>query len=141
MTLGDSLQKKIKGLKGLKNTLPILIGNEAKNFFQGSFRNQGFTDDDLQKWQRRKSRRNDKGRAILVDTGDLRNSIRVRIATFNKIVITSDLPYSAVHNYGKRAGRGKGFKMLQRQFMGKSVKLNGIIEKLIKKQINKVLQP
>lgn len=140
MTLGDSLQKKIKGLKQLKNTLPILVANEAKNFFQASFRNQGFTDTGLQKWQRRKSIRNDKGRAILVDTGDLRNSIRVRIATFNKIVITSDLPYSAVHNYGKRSGRGKGFTMPKRQFMGKSKKLDTIIVKLIKKQINKVIE-
>ena len=140
MKLGDSLQKKINGLIQLNKTLPILVANEAKNFFVDSFRKQGFEDTGLKKWQRRKSRRNDKGRSILVDTGDLRRSIRIKSASMNRILITSDLPYSAVHNYGKRAGRGKGFKMLQRQFMGKSVKLNGIIEKLIKKQINKANQ-
>lgn len=142
MTLGQSLTKKIRGLKSLQRSLPVLVGETAKNFFQDSFRNQGFTDSGLKKWKKRKGN-TDPGRGVLIGkgSGTLRNSIRVKTATMKKILITSDLKYSAVHNYGLKTGRGKGFTMPKRQFMGKSKKLDGITVKLIKKEINKVLQP
>lgn len=142
MTLGESLSKKIKGLKSLQKSLPVLVGNEAKNFFQDSFRNQGFTDSGLKKWKKRKGN-TDPGRGVLIGkgTGTLRNSIRVKTATMKKILITSDLKYSAVHNYGLKTGRGKGFTMTKRQFMGKSKKLDGIIVKLIKNKVNEIMKP
>lgn len=49
-------------------------------------------------WQRRKSPIRP-GRAILVDTGGLRSSIKSEIRE-NSIVFKSDLPYSAIHNEG-----------------------------------------
>lgn len=142
MTLGESLTKKIRGLKSLQRSLPVLVANEAKNFFQDSFRNQGFTDSGLKKWKKRKGN-TDPGRGVLIGkgTGTLRNSIRVKTATMKKILITSDLKYSAVHNYGLKTGRGKGFTMTKRQFMGKSKKLDGIIVKLIKKKVNEIMKP
>lgn len=142
MTLGQSLTKKIRGLKSLQRSLPVLVGETAKNFFQDSFRNQGFTDSGLKKWKKRKGN-TDPGRGVLIGkgTGTLRNSIRVKTATMKKILITSDLKYSAVHNYGLKTGRGKGFTMTKRQFMGKSKKLDGIIVKLIKNKVNEIMKP
>ena len=142
MTLGQSINKKIKGLKSLQRSLPILVANEAKNFFQDSFRNQGFTDSGLKKWKKRKGN-TDPGRGVLIGkgSGTLRNSIRVKTATMKKILITSDLKYSAVHNYGLKTGRGKGFTMTKRQFMGKSKKLDGITVKLIKNKVNEIMKP
>ena len=144
MTLGQSLTKKIRGLKSLQRSLPVLVGETAKNFFQDSFRNQGFTDSGLKKWKKRKGN-TDPGRGVLIGKANgsntLRNSIRVKTATMKKILITSDLKYSAVHNYGLKTGRGKGFTMPKRQFMGKSKKLDGIIVKLIKNKVNEIMKP
>lgn len=142
MTLGQSLTKKIRGLKSLQRSLPVIVAETAKNFFQDSFRNQGFTDSGLKKWKKRKGN-TDPGRGVLIGkgSGTLRNSIRVKTATMKKILITSDLKYSAVHNYGLKTGRGKGFTMPKRQFMGKSKKLDGIIVKLIKNKVNEIMKP
>ena len=112
MTLRESINRKIRNLKDAKTKIPVLVSNNSKNFFLQSFRNQGFNDNSLEKWQKRDNRsRRNSGRAILVDTGALRRSIKVSQSSFNKIVITSNLPYASVHNYGLKAGRGRGFKM------------------------------
>lgn len=143
MTLGQSINKKIKGLKSLQRSLPVLVGNEAKNFFQDSFRNQGFTDSGLKKWKKRKGN-TDPGRGVLIGKANgsntLRNSIRVKTATMKKILITSDLKYSAVHNYGLKAGRGRGFKMPKRKFMAKSKKLNKQNIDIIKSELTKIFK-
>lgn len=39
-------------------------------------------------------------RAILVKTGRLRKSIRIRHATFRRITIAAEAPYAAAHNFG-----------------------------------------
>ena len=39
-------------------------------------------------------------RAILVKTGRLRKSIRIRRATFRRITIAAEAPYAAAHNFG-----------------------------------------
>ena len=88
----------------------ILIGNTAKNHFIQSFRNQGFDDKSIKRWMPRKgevsgfgvSKKSKGSRAILVKSGDLRRSIK--LDTINKsnlgLVISSDLPYSKIHNEG-----------------------------------------
>lgn len=82
-----------------------------------------------------------KNRAILVKSGRLRRSLRSRRISFNSIKIYTDVPYASVHNNGERSGRGKGFKMPKRQFIGYSGQLNrkiiAFIDKNIKKQFNK----
>jgi len=141
MTLRESINRKIRNLKDAKRNIPVLVSNNSKNFFLQSFRNQGFTDNSLEKWQKRdNSSRRNSGRAILVDTGALRRSIKVTQSSFNKIVITSNLPYAAVHNYGLKAGRGRGFKMPKRKFMGNSKKLNQQNISIIKSELNKIFK-
>lgn len=141
MTLRESINRKIINFKDAKTKIPVLVSNNSKNFFLQSFRNQGFTDNSLEKWQKRDSRsRRNTGRAILVDTGALRRSIKVAQSSFNKIVITSNLPYAAVHNYGLKAGRGRGFKMPKRKFMGNSKKLNQQNIDIIKSELTKVFK-
>jgi phage virion morphogenesis protein len=141
MTLRESINRKIRNLKDAKRNIPVLVSNNSKNFFLQSFRNQGFTDNSLEKWQKRDNRsRRNSGRAILVDTGALRRSIKVSQSSFNKIVITSNLPYASVHNYGLKAGRGRGFKMPKRKFMGNSKKLNQQNIDIIKSELTKIFK-
>lgn len=125
----------------LRNFVTIM-GTEAKNHFVRSFRNQGFTDQSLQRWQARK--RVDRGvrgnRAILVKSGDLRRSIRIVSKTLTSVTIGSDLPYAKVHNDGLRAGRGRGFKMPKRQFIGYSSALSISLQRKLDNRIQKVFK-
>lgn len=114
------LNKVAKRIRPVLEASLILIGNEAKNHFVGSFRLQGFQDVNVDKWKKRKNperkgrgskksaaelgtvRSVKAGRAILVKTGDLRRSIRRE--SLNKarlsVTIATDLPYARVHNDG-----------------------------------------
>jgi phage gpG-like protein len=134
---------RIKAYERNKRTLPIIIGETAKNFFQDNFKKQGFDDNGVKRWQARKgqvsfnglarvSKKSESGRAILVKTGDLRNSIRVKSASMRKIVIATDLDYSKIHNDGSN-------KMPQRQFIGESANLNKKIVELISTNIKNAL--
>jgi phage gpG-like protein len=100
---GDfEMKRRIKEFNNLvRRGLPKIVGNEAVNFSKESFRKQGFTDGSFKKWQSRKNNK-DKGRAILVKSGDLRRSIKKRVRS-KRVTISSNLPYSPVHNYGRRS--------------------------------------
>lgn len=72
-----------------------------------------------------------KNRAILTKTGRLRRSLVAKKSGRYAVRINSNLPYANVHNEGLRSGRGKGFVMKKRQFVGYSGRLNRkIITKL-----------
>lgn len=118
-----------------KKSMPKKIGNIAKNHFIQSFRDGGFKDKSLRKWRRRKQPdKKGKGRAILIKSGKLRRSIRVKRATSRGILITAGgagIDYAAVHN------RGMG-KMPKRQFMGKSIILNKKVRKRIRREVDQV---
>ncbi len=145
-----------KARKALENAV-VEVGNTAKNFFVENFRKQGFDDKTVEKWEARKKKerkgRGSKksaaelgtvrsvkaGRAILVKTGDLRRSIiRVPNRAALNVKIQTDLIYAKVHNDGLRAGRGKGFKMPKRQFIGDSYNLNEKVKAVIVKRLDKV---
>lgn len=77
-------------------------------FFKSSFRKQGYTDKVFIPWRRRKDsksrsikfgQKRTTGRAILVQSGDLRRSINGQV-NGNQIVFKSDLPYAQIHNDG-----------------------------------------
>lgn len=135
------------------NGLPTVIGNIARIHFRNSFRDGGFTDSTLEKWQPRKADslpqttkawRESQGRAVLVGVGskgggDLRRSLRVLHVTKGSVTIGSDLIYAGVHNYGLRAGRGAGFTMPKREFVGDSKQLNDKILRNINKRIMAIL--
>ena len=85
----------------VRMALPPVIGTIAVNHFKDSFRRQGWRDRTLEAWAKRKpGTKNNKGRAILVRSGRLRNSIRIISADPNRIVIGTDVPYARAHNEG-----------------------------------------
>lgn len=64
------------------------------NYFRSCFTTKSFGNDS---WPQTTSNAD-----TLVDTGQLRNSIKTVIRSRNEIVIASDLPYANIHNYGGR---------------------------------------
>lgn len=148
----ESLMRKIKALEVVKTELPTILANECVTFFKASFRKQGFDDGNLQKWKPRKgqissgiakvSKKSDSSRAILVKSGDLRASINIEVANWKRIVISSKLPYSAIHNNGgKGLAWGKNaFQMPQRKFMGRSRGLHNKLREKIELKINKAMR-
>jgi phage gpG-like protein len=130
-----NFQAKIQELQRTRQYLPILVGNQAKNHFLRGFRNGGFTDATLEPWAaRKKADKNPKPRAILVKTGHLRGSIRVKVATFQKIEIGAyGIPYAVYHNQGVG-------KMPKRKFIGESKTLNRNIRALINREFIKILR-
>lgn len=89
---------------------PAMLGNDAVNFFFDSFKNQGWLGSSFQPWVKRKAvtkwgatPRNN-GRAILVDTGRLKRSIRITSIHHNNVTIGTDVPYAKAHNEGLRLG-------------------------------------
>lgn len=82
---------------------PRLAASEAQNFFLDSFKHQAWFGETTEVWKPRKSRsKKNAGRALLVQKGRLRRSIRIKKADWNSVVVGSDVPYAAVHNEGFR---------------------------------------
>lgn len=147
--------KKIKGFdfkkltEAVKNEIPVIMeqsANTAKNHFLKSFREGGFTDEHLEAWKPRKRSDKRKGRrAILVKSGHLRDSIRVARTSGKGFLIVSDMglgankDYARVHNFGLRSGRGRGFIMPKRQFIGRSKTLEEKIYRRLIAKINAIL--
>lgn len=122
----------------------VVASNEAVNFFQDNFRRGGFLDRSVKRWKPRKGNV-DPGRGVLIGKGGgaklwksiSRTSISSKKA---RIGIKGDAnKYASVHNFGLRSGRGKGFIMPKRKFMGESRVLNKKIIRLIEKRIKKIL--
>ena len=132
-----------------KRTLPIVLGNIAKNFFLEAFRKGGFTDTGFKRWKQRRKRLG-RGRtsptlkeaATLVLTGKLKRSIRVRPATFRITRIFTNVVYAAIHNFGLQGlAFGKApFKMPEREFIGNSRALERKLERRIFKELDKVFK-
>lgn len=95
-------------LKVALKTLPKKVGNEVVNFAKDNFRNQAFAGAAMERWPPRKAvtkwgkTPRNKGRALLIDTGRLRRSIRVVSATWDRVAVGSDAPYAKAHNDGFR---------------------------------------
>lgn len=80
---------------------PGMLGNEAVNFFNNSFRMQGWLGNSFTPWRKRRSRKRSR-RAILVDTGRLRRGTRITSNTGGVVRIGNDTPYARAHNEGFR---------------------------------------
>jgi len=117
-------------------TLPIKGGAMAKAHFQDNFRKGGFVNDGLQRWKPKKKPNGYK--ELLSGKNHLFSSIQ-SVPAEGEVRIVNTLPYAAVHNEGLQAGRGKGFTMPKRQFIGESKELNEKIEKLIDTELSKIL--
>tara|TARA_R110000796_G_scaffold96178_2_gene201776 strand:+ start:996 stop:1412 length:417 start_codon:yes stop_codon:yes gene_type:complete len=132
--------KRIKSrVKKVKAETPRMIAVEAVKHFKQSFRDGGFTDDRLSPWVKRKrpnraDKKSKKRRAILVDSGDLRKSIRRRKISFRTIIVGS---YGV--KYGKFHNRGTGGQS-KRKFIGESHKLNLKIRLILHKRFKRALK-
>ncbi len=124
------LRPLINDFKTQRKALPAKLGNIALKFFQDNFRREGFLDNSLTRWQRRKREtRRSRGKKILQNTGRLRRSIKRLSTTFGRIAIgTRGVPYAEVHNEGLGV-------MPKREFVGDSAKLEKLLQQRISKEI------
>lgn len=85
----------------VRGQLPGVLGTVAMNYFKDSFRRQGWRDQYLVAWEKRKDQgRRNKGKAIMVQSGRLRNSIRIVESTWARTVIGTAVPYADANNSG-----------------------------------------
>lgn len=103
MTRKFNLNRYERHFKKVLQYAPGMLGNDAVNFFLDNFKRQGWLGNSIEPWRKRspKAKRN-RGRAILVDTGRLRRSIRIIQASGGVVRIGSDVPYAKAHNEGFR---------------------------------------
>jgi len=137
-----------KNVDKFKIEIPTIIAELAKNhYLKGFAKGGGQTDKSISGWEKRKLKIKDFtsgrktrlkakrqiGRALLVDTGQMRNDIDIQKATFNEIIIGTDATdYASYHNEGTD-------KMPQREILGYSTELNKKVEKAVKEEINNLI--
>lgn len=105
-----NLNKAEQHFKDVLLYAPAMLGNDAVNFFLDRFKEQAWLGDYREQWKPRKAftkwgktPRNN-GRAILIDSGRLRRSIRIVNASAMSVTIGTDVPYAQAHNEGSRLG-------------------------------------
>jgi phage gpG-like protein len=135
--------------RNLANSIPALerqivqdiIAVEAERIHAENFRAEAFIDQPVQKWpSRKKSDKNPAKRALLVKTGTLKgHALKGRVRA-DAVEFVFPLEYERVHNEGLKAGRGSGFKMPKRQFVGESKVLTDRIQKKAQKVITEHLK-
>ena len=144
MKNGD-LEKEIKRLTAaaeiIFNKLPVVLGTMAQNHFKEAFRygvGGKRTDASLGGWAERKhksradKRYKGKNRALLVETGTLRDSIKKKKIGYGKFMIyANETEYGVIHNEGLG-------NIPKREFIGKSEVLENRIEKRINQELKKL---
>jgi len=85
--------------RNIMKDLPEKASQQGKNFFQGSFIKEGFTDSSFIAWPKRMD---DMRHKLLSQSLALRSSIRIDQADMNRVQISAgrNLPYAAIHNEG-----------------------------------------
>lgn len=130
--------------KCVSRTLPVKAGNIAKDHFQQNFRLGGFVNNGLHKWKISKRINVAKGvkgsyKTLMSGRNHLYSSIEYRTHS-SGVTIENRVPYAPVHNSGLKAGRGSGFTMPCRQFIGQSRELDDKITNLIETELTKILK-
>ncbi len=129
------VKKMQSGIPGLQSDIAKITGITAVGFFKDTFTKQGFTDKGFKKWKKRKqgSPRN-RGRNILIDSGTMRRSIKIRAINKSKVIVGTgrEAPYAEYHNEGTK-------DIPQRKFIGESEQLRRKTLKLVYKKIDRVL--
>jgi phage gpG-like protein len=143
---------------------PAIAGREAVKFFKQNFQNEAWGHVKWKEVKRRQDSRNyttitrgkNKGKQkakgawvtapILTRGGELGRSIEVKEIRPGEVIIWTDPgafkskePYGRVHNEGLKAGRGKGFTMPKRQFMGEHPELNKIIIEKLEEKLKSIM--
>lgn len=92
------LQAKLQKAVG---KLPLVLGNEAVNWTKGNFSRQGFPGKSFERWPPRKAgTKRNSGRALLVDSGRLKRSVRLISTAPLQAKFGTDVPYASAHNNG-----------------------------------------
>lgn len=153
----DIFHKKAKELHRVVNqVIPKRAKNLGVQFFKSRFRAQGWLDESFQPWpKRKKADKKRPGRAILMDRGKLRNSIRGEVRNNGaEIVFGSSEKHARIHNEGgtithparqriithkiytrgKRKGRVLFHKNNQNATFGKKVNTGSYTIKMPKRQ-------
>lgn len=135
---------------------PAIAAKVAVGYFKKSFQTESWN---RVKWKdvkrrmpgwTRKEGATQTRKILTGETGDLGRSIqsdKSRTGSGKAVVWTapssftrSDRIYAAVHNEGLKAGRGKGFIMPKRQFMGESPELNKLIVEELQRKLADMAQ-
>lgn len=117
---------------------PKMLANDALNFFLDRFKDQAWIGYSREPWLPRKKQSRwsktprNKGRAILIDRGRLRRSIRITMVQSMMARIGTDVPYAAAHNNGLRLGFIQQVKSYER----KLTKLGIVATKSLKTRTN-----
>lgn len=147
----DAMRAQIKKFQQNLKRARNMAGNMAVRHFKESFRNEGFTDQSLEKWtevQRRipgtlayeTATGAARTRGILRGKGIMVNSIKVLQSSEYKVVIgVAGVPYAPYHNdgakwtqrkvFGKPMREAKAVEIPKRQFIGNSKVLEQNIDK------------
>jgi phage gpG-like protein len=138
---------------------PMVAGKAAVPVFKRNFQTESFGG---KKWKEVQRRTNGTAinkyaakyhpartsRKILTgDTGDLGRSIELKGVSDGKATVwtapsafRSKEPHGAVHNEGLKAGRGAGFTMPKRQFIGETPELNAKVIGELERQLARLLK-
>lgn len=152
--------EKMQTLKDfVKKDAKDILGTEAIEHFRESFKNEGFTDENVAKWpevERRKansawyghsgqtgkfSQARITAKILTGETNELQNAFSY-VHTEAGVKVINDKPYAAVHQYGKMAriyGK-KAFKMPTRRFVGRSKVMVRKIKAELKSRLTEILK-
>lgn len=143
----------------VKTDAKTVMGTEAVEHFRESFRNEGFTDETLEKWANVERRKDDSdwyghsgqtgkfsaarttAKILTGETNELQNAFSF-VHTDAGVKVINDKPYAAVHQYGLMAkiyGK-KAFQMIARPFVGKSKVMIRNINQELKQRIIAILK-
>jgi len=156
MAEGFNFDRVRQNLDLVNRIIPEKLANTTKRYFLDAFKSESWDGVPWKEVQRRTSgtkaynypKKKDLGRRtrkILIGKGSgrLRRAVSISLREVNSkrirfLVDSTTIPYASVHNYGQRTGRGSGFQMPQRKFMGDSKALRKLQLKDIKNQIDKI---
>lgn len=134
-------------LPAVLRRIPGIVKIEGLQFIHDNFQKEGFQGGKggLKKWPKRKetkyTKKKNKGRSLLIDSGALRRSWDQETTEGpDRVSFTSSLPYAEPHNEGSRAGRGSGFNMPERRMIGESQALDGMVEAKLNKLMDNLLK-
>lgn len=130
-----NMKGKLAEMKRTHKKLPKVIGNEVLKHSLESFDNEAWDGDPWAKRKRmtKRDRETGKRRNLLVQSGSLRGSIKVKRATWRKIRVGSyGIKYARYHN--------RGIGQEKRQFIGTTPKLNKRIKNIVRAMVKKSIQ-
>ncbi|GAB3194679.1 phage gpG-like protein [Pontibacter aydingkolensis] len=113
-----------------KREVTTKVAQHSLLFFKVQFQKQGTDKDGFVKWKERKLKVN---RKMLVETGYLRDSMKITSQRFERVKIAITAPYAEYHQNGTDT-------LPQREMVYESNKLNKQVESIIKKELDKIFK-